>query len=52
MVATGLIWLEAPGVAVLATSCRAGEGVDDVATWLAWRIATKQAATVEQRGGR
>ncbi len=34
-----------PGVAVLTTSCRTGEGVDDVVAWLEWRIAGKRAAT-------
>ena len=33
-----------PGVAVLTTSCRSGEGVDDVVAWLEWRIAAKRAA--------
>jgi tRNA A37 methylthiotransferase MiaB len=33
-----------PGVAVLTTSCRSGEGVDDVVAWLEWRIAAKPAA--------
>jgi len=33
-----------PGVAVLTTSCRTGEGIDDVVAWLEWRIAGKRAA--------
>ncbi len=33
-----------PGVAILTTSCRTGEGIEDVAAWLEWRIATKRAA--------
>ncbi|MGA2382927.1 MAG: hydrogenase nickel incorporation protein HypB [Gemmatimonadales bacterium] len=33
-----------PGVAVLTTSCRTGEGIDDVVAWLEWRIAAKRAA--------
>ncbi|HVO34187.1 MAG TPA: hydrogenase nickel incorporation protein HypB [Gemmatimonadales bacterium] len=33
-----------PGVAVLTTSCRTGEGIDDVIAWLEWRIAGKRAA--------
>jgi hydrogenase nickel incorporation protein HypB len=33
-----------PGVAVLTTSCRTGEGIDDVIAWLEWRIAAKRAA--------
>jgi len=33
-----------PGVAVLSTSCRTGEGIEDVVAWLEWRIATKKAA--------
>jgi hydrogenase nickel incorporation protein HypB len=40
-----------PDVAVLTTSCRTGEGVDDVVAWLEGRIATKQAATVRQGAG-
>jgi hydrogenase nickel incorporation protein HypB len=35
-----------PGVAVLTTSCRTGEGIDDVIAWLEWRIAAKRAATL------
>ncbi len=33
-----------PGIAVLTTSCRTGEGIDDVVAWLEWRIAAKRAA--------
>jgi len=33
-----------PGVAVLTTSCRTGEGIEDVVAWLEWRIASKRAA--------
>jgi hydrogenase nickel incorporation protein HypB len=33
-----------PGVAVLTTSCRTGEGIDDVVAWLEWRIAGKRAS--------
>jgi hydrogenase nickel incorporation protein HypB len=33
-----------PGVAILTTSCRTGEGVEDVVAWLERRIATKRAA--------
>ena len=33
-----------PGVAVLTTSCRTGEGIEDVVAWMEWRIATKRAA--------
>jgi hydrogenase nickel incorporation protein HypB len=33
-----------PGVAILTTSCRTGEGVEDVAAWLEWRVAAKRAA--------
>jgi hydrogenase nickel incorporation protein HypB len=33
-----------PGVAVLTTSCRTGEGIDDVIAWIEWRIAAKRAA--------
>jgi hydrogenase nickel incorporation protein HypB len=29
-----------PGVAVLTTSCRTGEGIEDVVAWLEWRIAS------------
>jgi hydrogenase nickel incorporation protein HypB len=33
-----------PGIAVLTTSCRTGEGIEDVVAWLEWRIAGKRAA--------
>jgi hydrogenase nickel incorporation protein HypB len=33
-----------PGVPLLTTSCRTGEGIEDVVAWLEWRIATKHAA--------
>jgi len=33
-----------PGVALLTTSCRTGEGIDDVIAWIEWRIAAKRAA--------
>jgi len=39
-----------PGVAVITTSCRTGEGVDDVVAWLEWRIAAKRAALAVQPG--
>jgi hydrogenase nickel incorporation protein HypB len=39
-----------PGVAVLTTSCRTGEGVEDVVAWIEWRIASKQAALAAQPG--
>jgi hydrogenase nickel incorporation protein HypB len=32
-----------PAAAVLTTSCRTGEGIDDVIAWLEWRIAAKHA---------
>lgn len=38
-----------PGVAILTTSCRTGEGVDDVVAWLEWRIAGKRAAVAAVR---
>ena len=33
-----------PGIAVLTTSCRTGEGVEDVTAWIEWRVAAKRAA--------
>jgi hydrogenase nickel incorporation protein HypB len=33
-----------PGVAILSTSCRTGEGVEEVVAWLERRIETKHAA--------
>ncbi len=35
-----------PGVALLTTSCRTGEGIEDVIAWLEWRIAAKRGAPV------
>jgi hydrogenase nickel incorporation protein HypB len=40
-----------PGVAVLTTSCRTGEGIDDVVAWLEWRIASKRAALALAQAG-
>jgi len=40
-----------PGVAVLTTSCRTGEGIEDVVAWLEWRIAAKRAALQHARAG-
>ncbi len=40
-----------PGVALLTTSCRTGEGIDDVIAWLEWRIAAKRAAPVHAGAG-
>jgi hydrogenase nickel incorporation protein HypB len=40
-----------PGVAVLTTSCRTGEGVEDVVAWLEWRIASKRAAQADVQAG-
>jgi len=40
-----------PGVAVLTTSCRTGEGVEDVVAWLEWRIASKRAALAAVQPG-
>jgi len=39
-----------PGVAILTTSCRTGEGIEDVVAWLEWRIATKRAAPAAVAG--
>jgi hydrogenase nickel incorporation protein HypB len=40
-----------PGVAILTTSCRTGEGVEDVVAWLEWRIAAKRAALAAAQPG-
>jgi hydrogenase nickel incorporation protein HypB len=40
-----------PGVAVLTTSCRTGEGIEDVVSWLEWRIAGKRALAGAQADG-
>ncbi len=40
-----------PGVAVLTTSCRTGEGIDDVIAWIEWRIAAKRAALQHTAAG-
>jgi len=41
-----------PGVAVLTTSCRTGQGVEEVVAWLEGRIAAKRAARVAAPAGR
>jgi hydrogenase nickel incorporation protein HypB len=40
-----------PGVAILAVSCRTGEGVDEVASWLERRIEAKRAAPLAEPAG-
>ncbi len=40
-----------PGVALLTTSCRTGEGIDDVIAWLEWRVAAKRALPVHAGAG-
>ena len=40
-----------PGVAILTTSCRTGEGIEDVVAWMEWRIATGRAARAGAAGG-
>ncbi len=39
-----------PGVAILTTSCRTGEGIEDVVAWLEWRIASKRAGVAAAPG--
>jgi len=41
-----------PGVAILTTSCRTGEGVDEVVDWLERRIEAKRAAPAAVPAGR
>ena len=40
-----------PGVAILSTSCRTGEGIEEVVAWLERRIASKRAAPLAAPAG-
>ena len=51
-VAVGAVHDVHPAVPVLSTSCRTGEGIEDVVAWLEWRIATKRAAAAPEVAAR
>jgi hydrogenase nickel incorporation protein HypB len=40
-----------PGVAILPTSCRTGEGIEEVVAWLERRIASKRAGRLAVPAG-